>query len=261
MRQTHMLRIACAAALLGLVGTAFGARPTPGPATASTKATATAPAIDPDAVAALNKMGAYLRTLTNFEIKADTTTDAVLDNGQKVQFAGKNVYKVRRPNGFVITVADDRKVRQFYYDGKDFTVFSPRMGFYATVAAPPTIHEVLAKVYEKFGIELPLEDLFRWGTPEDHHKDLTSGYAIGYAKINGVDAMQYAFREGDVDWQVWIQQGDKPLPLKAVITTASDEARPVYSATLSWNTNPTFAKDTFTFKPPANAKPITIAAR
>jgi hypothetical protein len=258
MRQTYVLQIAFAA-LIAATGAVADAPPVPKPAPAKT-ADAT-PAVDPEAVAALNKMGAYLRTLTNFEIKADTTTDAVLDNGQKVQFAGKNNYKVRRPNGFVISVADDRKVRQFYYDGKDFTVFSPRMGFYATVAAPPTIHEVLAKVYDKFGIELPLEDLFRWGTPEDHHSDLTSGYTIGYAKINGVDAVQYAFREGDVDWQVWIQQGDKPLPLKAVITTASDEARPEYSATLSWNTNPTFAKDTFTFKPPANAKPITIAAR
>ena len=258
MRQTYVLQIAFAA-LIAATGAVADAPPVPKPAPAKTADAK--PAVDPEAVAALNKMGAYLRTLTNFEIKADTTTDAVLDNGQKVQFAGKNNYKVRRPNGFVITVADDRKVRQFYYDGKDFTVFSPRMGFYATVAAPPTIHEVLAKVYDKFGIELPLEDLFRWGTPEDHHNDLTGGYAIGYAKINGVDAMQYAFREGDVDWQVWIQQGDKPLPLKAVITTASDEARPEYSATLSWNTNPTFAKDTFTFKPPANAKPITIAAR
>ena len=73
--------------------------------------------VDPDSVAALDKMGAYLRTLSSFELKADTLTDNVLENGQTVQFAGTIDYKVRRPNGFVITVADDRKVRQFNYDG------------------------------------------------------------------------------------------------------------------------------------------------
>ncbi|MEJ0041147.1 MAG: DUF2092 domain-containing protein [Rhizomicrobium sp.] len=88
-------------------------------------ASAAAPAknqdVEPEALAALDRMGAYLRTLQSFEIKAVTTTDVVLDDGQKVQFAGTNTYKVRRPNGFVISVANDRKVRQFYYDGKSLT--------------------------------------------------------------------------------------------------------------------------------------------
>jgi hypothetical protein len=135
------------------------------------------------------------------------------------------------------------------------------MGYYATVAAPPTIRELLKTAYDKFGIELPLSDLFRWGLPDDRHDDLTSGYAIGYAKINGVDTVQYAFRQGDIDWQIWIRQGDKPLPVKAVITTTSDEAQPQYSATLAWNTNAEFAKDAFAFKAPKDAKPITIASR
>src|SRR5690348_5913704 len=56
------------------------------------------PKVDPDAIAALDKMGAYLRTLDSFQIKTDTLTDAVLDNGQKVQFAGNADYKVRRPS-------------------------------------------------------------------------------------------------------------------------------------------------------------------
>jgi hypothetical protein len=217
--------------------------------------------VEPQAMDALKKMGAYLRTLNAFEIKSSTLTDTVLDNGQTVQFGGNVTYRVRRPNGFVINVADDRKVRQYNYDGKSFTVFSPRMGFYATVAAPPTIREVLTAAEDKLGIELPLVDLFRWGLPEDRHADLTSGVLVGYARINGVDAEQYAFREGDVDWQIWIQRGDKPLPLKAVITLTSDPARPQFAATLNWNTSPKFSDTTFAFRPPANAKPITIAQR
>lgn len=219
------------------------------------------PRVEPEAVAALNKMGAYLRTLTSFEISADTTTDVVVDNGQKLKFEGKTDYKVRRPNGFLITVSDDRRVRQFDYDGKSLTVFSPRMGFYATVAAPSTIRQTLQDAYDKFDIEVPLEDLFRWGLPEDHRNDLDSGFVVGYARINGMDADQYAFREGAVDWQIWIQRGPKPVPLKAVITTTDDPAMPEFTAELHWKTDARFSDATFAFKPPAGARPITIATR
>lgn len=238
------LPILCALTMLG------------GAAQAADKAT-----VDPQAIAALDKMGAYLRTLKSFELKTDTLSDSVLDNGQKVQFAGNTDYKVRRPNGFVVTVSDDRRVRQFIYDGKTFTVFSPRMGYYASAPAKPTIREVLATAYDKFGIELPLGDLFRWGTPDDHHDDITSGVVVGYAKLGGVDADQYAFREGDIDWQIWIQRGAKPLPLKVVITDTSDDAMPAYGAVLHWAPQASFNDATFAFKPPKDAKPITIASR
>ena len=217
--------------------------------------------VDPASVAALDKMGTYLRTLGSFAIKTDTLTDAVLDNGQKVQFAGSTDYKVRRPNAFAVTVSDDRKLRQFLYDGKTFTVFSPRMGFYATVPAKPTIREMMATAYEKFKIELPLADLFRWGTDGDNREDITSAVTVGYAKINGVDADQYAFREGRIDWQVWIQRGDKPLPQKIVITDTSDNAMPEYGAVLHWTTTAKFDDATFAFKPPKDARKITIASR
>ena len=217
--------------------------------------------IDRDSLAALDRMGAYLRTLGSFEIKTDTLTDAVLDNGQKVQFAGSANYKVRRPSAFAVTVSDDRRVRRFLYDGKTFTVFSPRMGFYASVPAKPTIREMMASAYDKFKIELPLADLFRWGTDDDHRDDITSAVTVGYAKVNGVDADQYAFREGRIDWQVWIQRGDKPLPLKIVITDTADSAMPAYGAVLHWTTTAKFNDATFAFNPPKDAKKITIASR
>jgi hypothetical protein len=217
--------------------------------------------VDPDSVAALDKMGAYLRTLGSFSLKTDTLKDSVLDNGQKVQFAGNAEYKVRRPNAFAVTVSDDRKVRQFLYDGKNFTVFSPRIGYFATVPAKPTIREVLATIYDKFNIQMPLADLFRWGTDDDHRDNITSAVNVGYAKINGVEADQYAFRQGKIDWQVWIQRGDKPLPLKIVITDTSDNAMPEYGAVLHWNTAATFNDATFAFNPPKGAKPINIASR
>jgi hypothetical protein len=43
-----------------------------------------------------------------------------------------------------------------------------------------------------------------------------------------------------------------------VIAGTGDPQIPQMEANLNWNTSPTFAADTFVFKPPANAKAITI---
>jgi len=251
------VRILCTLACLGLLAAA-PATFTTAPRTATASKSAELPKVDPEAIDALRKMGTYLRTLTSFEIRSETTTEDVLDNDQKVQFGGKIDYKVRKPNGFAISSASDRKVRAYYYDGKSFTIYSPRLGFYSTVSAPPTIRALFNEVYKKYGIEFPLEDLFRWGSPDSRYNDLRTAVLVGYARIDGQDADQFAFREGNADWQVWIRRGDKPLPLKLVIVDTSDETMPEYTAVLHWNTSATFPDETFTFKPPADAKAITL---
>jgi hypothetical protein len=215
-------------------------------------------AVDPAALAALSKMSAYLRTLQAFTARSETVREEVNDNGQKLQFLGSVSYQARRPDGFTIEIAEDRRVRQIFYDGKTVTLFSPRMGYYATFPAPPTIRQVLDVAAEKYGITIPLEDLFIWGTDADWHKDLTAGYLVGYAKIAGQDADQYAFRQKGLDWQIWIARGDKPLPLRVVLTGTGDPALPQFQSNLTWDVAPQFAADTFTFKPPAGAVPIAI---
>ena len=84
------------------------------------------------------------------------------NDGQRIQLDGTTDYKIRRP-GFVIDYKSDMKDRRFIYDGKNFTIYSPKLGFYSTVAAPPTNREALDVLYKQYGIALPLEDLFRWG--------------------------------------------------------------------------------------------------
>ena len=219
------------------------------------------PVVDPEARAALLRMGDYLSTLTNFEVKTETTRDIVTYDGQRIQLDGDADYKVRRPNGFVIDVHSNDRNRTYYYDGKQFTVFAPALGFYATAPAPATIIQTLDRLYDRFGIALPLEDLFRWNDPNLHRSEsLVSGYKVGAATIDGVLTDQYAFREGDIDWQIWIQHDGQPLPRKLVIVDRTDPANPAYSARLTWDVSPTLNAEDFTFKPGPDAKLIRLTA-
>jgi len=45
-----------------------------------------------------------------------------------------------------------------------------RVNYYATVPAPPTIAELVDRLEKKFGIDLPLVDLFYWDTPRFHSR-------------------------------------------------------------------------------------------
>ena len=216
--------------------------------------------IEDGAIDALKEMSAYLMSATTLGITSQGSMDAVTSDGQRIQLDGSTRYKVRRP-GFVIDYTSDIKSRRFIYDGKTFTVYSPKLGFYASVPAPPTNREVLDTIYEKFGIALPLEDLFRWGdgSTVDRIQALRSAYEVGPATVDGVATDHFAFREADVDWEVWIQQGDQPLPRKLVIVDRTDPSRPTFTARLSWQVNPTFTDADFTFVPDANARRIQLA--
>ena len=76
--------------------------------------------------------------------------------------------------------------------------------------------------------------------------------------MNGVTCEQYAFRQPGTDWQVWIQDGDFPLPLKVVITTTTDEARPQHETVYTWNLAPSYTDLAFAFTPPSDAKKISF---
>jgi hypothetical protein len=215
-------------------------------------------AIDPDAIAALEAMGAYLRTLQSFEVSARTTTENVMDDGFKLQFDSTADLKVRRPDRLRVDISNDRKQRQIFYDGKSVTVYGPRVKYYATVPAPPTLRETIGVLTKKYGIELPLADLFYWGTEEAPLADIKTARYIGPATVDGKPAEHYAFRQEGVDWQIWIQLGKRSLPLKLAITSTAQPGEPTYSAWLRWNLSPRFSETAFVFKPPSGAMKIVM---
>jgi hypothetical protein len=253
MTVRHILTAACLAAGLFAFPSGTGLAAAPKAPIAS--------AVEPEAIDALSKMSTYLRSLKSFEMRGDTVREEVDDRDQKLQFLGTTTYKARPPNGLVVDIAEDRRIRHFVYDGKSATMLAPRMGYYVTVAAPPTVRELLGVLNEKYGIVFPIQDLFLWGTEVDRRADLKRGYLVGFARIAGQDADQYAFREAGLDWQIWIARGPKPLPLRVAIAGTGDPKLPQFEANLNWNTAPKFAADTFVFKAPAGSKAITIAAR
>ena len=214
---------------------------------------------DPEAMAALDKMGAALRKLNSFAMRADTTSEEVLSSGQKLQFTGTVAMTIRRPDGLRASIHTSRQDREIYYDGKKVTVFSPSLGYYAKFDAPPTLKETLKVAADKYGLEIPLADLAMWGTDPELNARIQTAFRVGEDLVAGKICTHYALRQPGVDWQIWLDEAGNGLPCRLLITNRLDPSMPQYSATYSWLTSFSQAPGTFTFAPPKGTHQISIA--
>jgi hypothetical protein len=215
--------------------------------------------LDTAALGALNRMGDYLNTLEVFQITGEITTEKVLQDGQKIERQAKVDVIADRPNRFRANVTDDRSERWLVYDGFKFTLYAPRLRYFTQIDAPPNLDMLADTLEQRFHMELPLVDLFRWGTDRSDFRNITHATVVGPSQINGMTVEQYAFRQEGMDWQIWIQQGDFPLPRKLVLTTMTDDARPQHSVVYDWNLAPSFNNAAFVFVAPAGVQEIPIA--
>jgi hypothetical protein len=229
-----------------------------GTAAAGTSGSDAAIERDPDAVKALEDMSNYLRTLKAIQVHVATSRDEVLEDGQNVSFSGTVDMIAERPNHLRVEVITDKQHRMYFDDGKTFSVWARRVNYYATIPAPPTLRELADTLTDRYHLELPVADLFYWGDRKST-ADIVGAIDVGASQVDGTTCEHYAFRQDGSDWQLWIQQGDYPLPRKMVITTTTDPARPRFTSVITWNLAPSYNDAAFTFDPPKDAKKIMLA--
>ncbi len=214
--------------------------------------------VDAAAVAALDRMGRTLRGLTHFTVTTDTTSEVVLEDGQKIELEGEVLYRAQPPRHLFVDMKSDRTHRQLFYDGDTLTLYSPRLKYYASVEdTHATLAEMATTLSTEYGIELPLADLFLWGTDAASRDALVSALYVGAGTLEGGRVDHYAYRQPGVAWQVWIDASSF-LPRKIVITSLDDPALPAYSARLRWETKRPVDATAFTFKPPEDSARIAL---
>ena len=250
-------KLALIAAIAGALWASGGA------AVAASKAAASSAAHkpDPEAIDALVKMNSYLQTVKQFDLNVDSTTDQIMVDGsttQLIQLSHSTKMTVSRPDSLKADIVGGAPgtSRHAFYDGKSFTLYTEPGNYYATVPAPSTIKDLMGDLEDKYGLELPLSDIFSLGANPAAFSKVISAVYIGDEVVNGNTCSHYAYHEKHLDWQIWIQKGDQPLPCKLNIVTSADKERPQYTAVYHWNLKPEITPATFTFTPPGNAHRI-----
>ena len=215
-------------------------------------------AVDPASIEALKNMGAHLQTLKRFQVSTELTGERVLADGQKLQHTAAADLNVYRPNKLRARMHSSRSEREIIYDGKHATLYTPAQKYYSTVEFTGDLGELIVKLEEKYAVQMPLADMFLWGTPAASFDKIESAMNAGQDYIDDDLCDHYAFRQANIDWQIWITTGSKPLPRKLVITNRSDEARPQSVSLMEWNLKPTFKDSVFKFTPPKGATAVEL---
>jgi hypothetical protein len=212
--------------------------------------------IDPQATAILKRSIDYISGLKAFSVDTTSTIEVVLTSGQKIQFDNAAVASVQRPDKLVARRKGDLVNQAFYYDGRNLSLYNPDQKVYASVAAPNTLEGMLDFARDALDIIVPAGDLLYRNAYELLTADVKSGFVVGKGVIGGVRCDHLAFRNAEVDWQIWIQEGAKPLPRKYVITSTQVAGAPQFAVLATWNTAPKFADGTFVFAPAKDARRI-----
>ena len=214
-------------------------------------------AIDPKADQILRKMSDYLGSLEQFSVQTENTLEVVLRTGEKIQYDSPAELSLRRPNKARASRKGDIEDQEFYYDGKTLTLYNPGKKFYASVEAPPTIDEAIDFAKNSLDVYAPGGDLIYKNPYKILTEDVVSGFYVGMTVVGGIKCHHLAFRGNEVDWQIWIEDGDKPLPKKFIVTTKWMTGAPQFTVVIkNWNLSPKLTDNMFTFVPPKDAQKI-----
>jgi hypothetical protein len=213
--------------------------------------------LDSDAVAALNRSMQYLASLDRFAVQTENTLEVVLESGQKIQLDHAAGLIVQRPDKLRAERLGELVDQIFVYDGKQLTLAMPLEKVYAMTPAPDTIEEMLDFARNKLDIFAPGGDLIYRDAFDILMDGVEQALVVGQTLIAGVPCTHLAFRAGPVDWQIWIEEGDRPLPRKFVITSTDVVAAPQFAILMSnWDTAPEISPDLFTFTPAEDMQQI-----
>lgn len=213
--------------------------------------------IDADAERILKSMSAYLGALKSFSFEFDVDDEYVLRTGEKVQISAWGTTTIVRPGqGHVVRRGGFADV-DMVYDGKTFTVYGRKTNSYAQKEIAGNLDALIDALRDDTGLHLAAADLLHSDVAAGLTSEAESGKYWGTTLINGVECHYLSFRARHVDWQIWISTGDKPLPIKYVITSKWMAGAPQYAIRINkWDTNPKIDANQFAFTPPAAAKKL-----
>ena len=216
-----------------------------------------APYLEEKADTVLRQMSSFLESQNQFQFTANTIRDVLSSNGVLVQITQDVEVVVNRPNQFKVETSGDLVKRQLWYDGATAALLDSERGVYASREAPDTIDATLDALIEKFGVNMPLADLMYSDIYDGLTKNVVAGYYFGLSEVDGVPCHHLVFVQDNLDWQIWIEDSDTPLPRKVAVGYKNRPGVPRYLAIINnWNLTPEIAKDEFTFSPPADAKEV-----
>jgi hypothetical protein len=214
---------------------------------------------DPEALAELQRATDFLTALPRFQFAATIAYDVIQNDGRRLQFEKSGKLFLQRPDRlFADIYLDDGRHRQFWYDGKTLSFAERTQKLHTQVKAPATIDAMLDMLEGLLKDPMPLADLL-YSDLSPLEQRAEEADVVDDSLVDGRLCRHLAFRGETVDWQIWVEQGERPFIRKLVINYREQPGEPQFVAWLDeWQTPEKFGDGQFTFNVPEGSQWIDV---
>jgi hypothetical protein len=218
----------------------------------------TANADEADAKRLLKAMSDYLASQQAISFDYDAILEVVTKDDQILALASSGNVILNRPDEILATRSSGFADVEMSFDGKTLTLLGKNSNLYAQREVPGSVDNLVDVLRER-NRPLPAADLLLADPYEALMEDVVDVKDLGSGVIGGVECDYLAFRAKEVDWQIWIAQGERPYPCRYVITSTFMDGKPQYSIQVSnWKAGDEVAATDFSFEPPTDAKQVDL---
>jgi hypothetical protein len=216
----------------------------------------------PDGRAILMRMANYLAKSPAWSVTLHTSYDAVQPDGFKVEWNEMRTVTLQRPDRLRVESERSDGARSLVlFDGKTITSFDEKARVYAQQERQGSVDDAVVYFVHDLGMRLPLALMLVDRLPAELQQRVQAVKYVEKTQTLGIPADHIAARAPTVDFQVWIAERDRPLPLRVVLTYKNSPGQPQFRAQFSdWNFDIKPAESLFTFTAPPGVNRIPFAA-
>jgi hypothetical protein len=216
-----------------------------------------------EARAILMRMANFLASAQSFRVNLRSGYDAVQASGQKIEFGEYRTVTMGRPTRLRVEgQRSDGASTLVVLTGQEIVLVDFDSKVYATTPQPGPLDTSIVYFVRDLGMRLPLAALLLSRLPADLQDRVRSVNYVEKTSIFGVASHHLAARGDTVDFQVWIADGDKPLPQRIVLTYKTAVGQPQYWAQfMDWDLEPKIDDATFSGHVPDGLQKIMFAAQ
>jgi hypothetical protein len=188
------------------------------------------PNIDPKAASILQEMSYFMGSKYEYTYKAEMMFDDVLESKQKIQYNAEETVYLKKPDKFYVGYVTDIGGYKLWYDAGKATLLEVPVNDYSLATLPSSVDQALNKLKEEYQFTPALSEFLFIDIYKLMTADVVSGAYFGISKVMGTNCHHLVFVQKDIDWQIWIEDGKRPIPRKLVITYKNVAESPQFIA-------------------------------
>lgn len=218
-----------------------------------------ASAQDESAMSLFKEMSDYLTAQKSISTNYDATLEIVTGELQKVSLASSGSLTANRPDKVKMTRTGLVDV-EMVFNGKKLSFYGKNLNVFTSAEFEGTIDDLIDTLRLDYGMDIPAADLLSTTPYEIMTADVIDAKSMGSGVIRGQYCSHLLFRTPQVDWEIWVSEGEQPYPCRFTITSKMMAMAPSYTIEFTdWKTGADVAAADFTLKTDPDAKEVPVS--